>query len=95
MAASLLNLTDSTATDYNPVWSPDGSKIVISSDRDGNYELYLIDLASNQQTRLTDNPGFDGQPTWSPDGKWIAFASEVDGNTDIYAIELDGKISSA
>lgn len=85
------NLTDNPAQDYNPVWSPDGSQLAFVSDREGNNEVYVLNLANGKITNLTDDPAYDSEPTWSPDGKWIAFVSGRDGNADIYVVDLSGE----
>jgi TolB protein len=69
---------------------PDGSKIVFTSKRDGNYEIYVMNADGSGQTRVTDDPAGDHYPTWSPDGTKIAFASKRDGDFDIYVMNPDG-----
>ncbi|HEX6744883.1 MAG TPA: hypothetical protein VF087_11720, partial [Solirubrobacteraceae bacterium] len=49
-------LTDSPGLDEGPVWSPDGTKIAFSSDRDGQQEIYVMDADGSNPRRLTDNP---------------------------------------
>jgi Tol biopolymer transport system component len=46
------------------VWSPDGTKIVFLSDRDGNYEIYTMNADGSGQTRVTNNPAIDFSPDW-------------------------------
>jgi hypothetical protein len=61
------NLTNHTAFDILPAWSPDGSKIVFVSDRDGPpkiSEIYVMNADGSGQTRLTFNPASDGSPDW-------------------------------
>ncbi|HEV8264040.1 MAG TPA: hypothetical protein VGQ06_03750 [Gemmatimonadales bacterium] len=65
-------------------------RIVFSSTRDGNAEIYVMNADGSGVTRLTDNPAADVQPTWSPDGSRIAFVSTRDGTNDIYAMKADG-----
>ena len=77
-------LTNDSADDVMPSWSPDGKKIAFQSTRDGNFEVYIMNADGSKQTRLTNNPAFDCMPSWSPDGKKIAFSSERDGHTDLY-----------
>ena len=84
------NLTNDPAGDYTPAWSPDGTKISFTSDRDGNYEIYVMNADGSGQTRLTNNPAVDYYPDWSPDGRRIAFTSERDGNAEIYVMNADG-----
>jgi Tol biopolymer transport system component len=79
-----------SADDYYPSWSPDGSRIVFFSDRDGNYEIYSMNPDGSDQTRMTDNPATDRQPSFSPNGKEILFVSERDGNVEIYVMNADG-----
>jgi hypothetical protein len=90
-------LTEHPGLDTDPHWSPDGTQIAFSSDRDGNEEIYFLELEAGQPgtgtgalTRLTDNPARDTAPVWSPDGNLIAFESDRAGNVDIYVISADG-----
>ena len=66
-------------------------KIVFSSTRDGNHEIYVMDSDGGNQRRVTNHPDFDLDPSWSPDGKKIAFVSHRDGGTPhIYIMDSDG-----
>jgi TolB protein len=51
---------------WDPSWSPDGQRIAFSSERDGNLEIYVINIDGSGLTRLTDHPGDDSSPAWSP-----------------------------
>ena len=66
------------------------ARIAFMSNRDGNYEIYVMDADGGNQQRLTNNPHADWSPSWSPDSKRIAFTSSRDGNTDIYVMDADG-----
>jgi hypothetical protein len=59
--------------DLSPRFSPDGSSIVFSSDRDGNDEIYVIGVDGTGLARLTSSPGRDLDPSFSPDGSKIVF----------------------
>ena len=66
------------------------SKIVFSSSRDGNPEIYVMGWDGNNQTRLTHNEARDSSPVWSPNGRQIAFHSRRDENLEIYVMDADG-----
>jgi Tol biopolymer transport system component len=65
-------------------------KITFDSDRDGNYEIYVMNADGTNQVRLTNNSAMDCYPSWSPDGSMIAFTSDRDGNYEIYVMNADG-----
>jgi Tol biopolymer transport system component len=46
-------------------WAPDGRRLVLYSDRSGNKEVYVMDLASGKWTNLTNHPASDEFATWS------------------------------
>jgi Tol biopolymer transport system component len=86
------NLTNNPTHDYDPAFSPDGSKIAFTSERDGKRDIYVMDADGTDLVNLTKNAAYDSQPNWSPDGSKIAFTSTPDGvNSDIYVMNaLDG-----
>ena len=65
-------------------------RIAFDSDRDGNFEVYVMNTDGSGLTRLTSNPAGDGSPAWSPDGTRIAFVSDRDGNFEVYVMNADG-----
>jgi Tol biopolymer transport system component len=73
-----------------PVVLDDAAKIAFDSNRDGNFDIYVMDVDGYAQTRLTNSPADDQYPTWSPDGMNIAFESGRDGNLEIYVMHADG-----
>lgn len=83
--------TDNTGSDLTPVWSPDGTHVAFTSNVNGNYEIYVLNIATGQSVALTNNNWDDLYPTWSPDGKQIAFTTNRDSNWDIYVMDADGK----
>ena len=87
---TLARLTNNSAMDLRPVWSPDGRRIAFSSNRDGKHEIYVMDADGSNVKRLTNNLADDVNPIWSPDGQKILFDSERDGNREIYVMDADG-----
>lgn len=70
---SLKQLTNSPGYDAEATISPKGDKIVFTSLRDGDPEIYTMNLDGSEQTRLTFEKGYDGGPFFSPDGSKIVF----------------------
>jgi Tol biopolymer transport system component len=69
---NLMRVTNNSAYNSAPSWSPDGTKLVFPTDRDGNWEIYVMSVEGELE-QFTDNPADDGAPAWSPDGNQIAF----------------------
>jgi TolB protein len=84
----LRQLTVDDAEDGRPVWSPDGKRMLFTSNRNGNRDLYLMEMDSGVLHRLTSHPADDRYPSWSPDGTQIAFASNRSGSPDIWVMTL-------
>jgi TolB protein len=77
-----VNLTNHAAWDNLPIVSPDGSKIIFLSDRDGDMDLYIMNIDGSDVRNLTQDT-FDWNwyhPVWSPDGSRIAY--NIDPNED-------------
>jgi TolB protein len=62
-------LTHSKGYDAEATLSPDGKKMIYTSDKDGDIELYIMDLATGKEKRITNIKGYDGGAWFSPDGK--------------------------
>jgi TolB protein len=75
-------------------WSPDGTHVAAEVTMHGNTDIYVLDLASEQSTRLTDDPADDTSPTWSPDGQFIAFHTgrygTFEGHAEIAMVPSSG-----
>jgi Tol biopolymer transport system component len=95
-------LTNNDANDRVSSWSPDGSYLLFSSDRDfptDAYvpEIYIMDVEGSSQVRLTNNQTADTTPVFSPDGTLIAFQRGEGANsiiagddTEIFLMNADG-----
>jgi len=82
----LQNPTKGVGTNYLPVFSPDGKQIAFMSGRDGNPEIYAMNVDGSNIRRLTNNPAGESSPTWSPSGAQIAFTSDRTGKAQIYVM---------
>jgi TolB protein len=65
-------------------------RIVFVSTRDGNAEIYVMNVDGSGQTRLTYHESDDVEASWSPDGKQIVFVSARDGRRHLYTMNADG-----
>ena len=83
-----MNLTNSKAIHYHPAWSPDGTRIAFDSNREGTFEIYVMNANGTNPRRLTRDGG--GQPSWSPDGTRMAFIGGPAKEADIYVMNADG-----
>ncbi len=83
-------LEASPAIDDAPAWSPKGDKIAFMSDRDGDFDIYLIDVQTRALTQLTNGAEWERYPVWSPDGNTIYYHGGMNDTYQIYAIPADG-----
>lgn len=85
-------LTDQLGYDAECAYSPDGKRIVFCSDRDGDPDLYVMDVDGGNLRQLTNEPGYDGGPFFSPDGQWVVYRSDRKKKEylQIHAIRVDG-----
>ena len=80
-----VNLTRNSCADDEPDWAPDGERLAWSSDRDGDFEVYVMNADGGDVTQLTVDGGALS-PRWSPDGNLIAYSR---GGT-IMVVNADG-----
>ena len=78
------------AMNVEPAISPDGSKVVFSSDRSGNPMIYLMDATGHNTKRITYAGRYNASPSWSPDGSKIAFAGYDKQHFDIFLMKANG-----
>ena len=71
--------------------APTTSKIVFTSWRDGNAEIYTMNPDGSDAANLTRHVSQDQEPVWSPTGEHILFVSDRDGVRDLYLMDADGK----
>jgi Tol biopolymer transport system component/phospholipase C len=90
-AVSLAGTGSSPASPARAAGSTKGNGwIAFSTERDGNSEIYRMEVDGRKPVNLTGHPSADTQPAWSPDGKLVAFTSRRTGNNEIFVMDADG-----
>ena len=73
-----------------PAFSPDGKTVAFSGWRNGQFDIFLLDLATKTITNFTHDEIYDGGPAFSPDGRSLVFVSKVgDGHAKLFRMDLD------
>ncbi|MCZ2078089.1 MAG: hypothetical protein LC130_24170 [Bryobacterales bacterium] len=91
--ADVTRLTTGEGHAVNPAWSPDGQHIAFAWTRGyepGNFNVFVMDVATRQFVQLTHGVGRNENPTWAPDGRHIVFSSNRSGSTQIWTMLADG-----
>jgi TolB protein len=91
--ADVVRLTTGEGEAVNPAWHPDGQHIAFAWTRGfepGNYNIFVMDVATRQFVQLTHGTGRNENPTWAPDGRHIVFSSNRDGRQQIWTMRADG-----
>lgn len=88
--AAVTQITSDPASDIQPEFSPDGKRLVFSSDRTGNFDIWMIGVDGVGATQLTHEPSHDVRPTWAPDGQRIAYCSlnPKSGQWELWMLDL-------
>jgi len=95
---NLSQLTTNGFADTSPSWSPDGQKLVYSSNVNGIYQLFTMKADGSEQTQLAISHTDDTQPAWEQGltgGTKIAYQSNGNGDLDIYIYNMNNKTSKA
>ncbi len=85
-------ITNDVFVQAQPKWSPDGTKLVYVSDKEGSpnaqMDIWMRDLKTGEERLLVKTTGGANLPAWSPDGKQIAFftGSSLSGNLQVYEL---------
>ncbi len=86
------DVSNNHASETTPVWSPDGTKLAMASNRqDARQEIYIMDPDGGNAVSITQADTVAAtDPAWSPDGKQLAFQSIRQGKNQILVINADG-----
>jgi Tol biopolymer transport system component len=84
-----VNLTGSPQRDRYPMWSPNGRQLTFNTNRDGNYEVYIMNANGSQPRNVSQSPSSDeGLADWSPDASRLVLYSDRSDNKEIYLLDL-------
>jgi TolB protein len=75
---------------YLHSWSLDGKKLIFTGQRNKQYDIWSIDIATKKETQLTNTTTLDDSPEFTPDGKWIYFNSTRTGTMKLWRMKPDG-----
>jgi len=82
----LTRLTDDGGSDINGTYSPDGRRIAWETDRDGGFQIWVMNADGTDARPVTEGPAIHGWPQWHPDGSRLVYWG-YDGETRAYTIE--------
>jgi Tol biopolymer transport system component len=88
-AATPVNLTNNPFADQYPRVSPDGTRIIFQSNRNLNFEIYVMNADGSGVRNLTSNAADDRFASWTPDGTRIVWSRFID-SFDLYVMNADG-----
>lgn len=89
-----LTSISSGAQEARPVWSPDGSRLLVERVANGAIDIFAINADGTGLANLTNSPKNDTSAVWSPDGARIAFTTERNysgSGSDVYVMDADGR----
>ena len=87
--AAAVNLTKTPKRDRYGIWSPDGRQLTFNTNRDGDFEVYVMNADGSKPRKLSNSPkSTEGLADWSPDGRRLVFYSDRGGNKDVYILDL-------
>jgi hypothetical protein len=72
-----------------PAWSPDGSRIAFGVHRNGQFDIFEVEIATGEVRQITNDEIFDGAPAYSPDGEEIVFVSTIGDFDKLFRVRLD------
>jgi TolB protein len=75
---------------YLHTWSPDGKTLIFTGQRNKQYDIWAVDIATKKETQLTNTPTLDDSPEYTPDSQWIYFNSARTGTMKLWRMKPDG-----
>ncbi|HDD54825.1 MAG TPA: hypothetical protein ENG59_01105 [Chloroflexi bacterium] len=85
----LTRLTSGPHQDITPDISKDGKWIAFSSNRNGPWDIFILNLQTGEIQQFTDTEAYDANPSWSPDGQWLAYESYQIDNLEVLIQDIN------
>ncbi len=85
---AITRLTNSSGQALRPAWSPDNHLIAFESNRDGPFQIYVMNADGSHRRTLTDGANDHRRPVWTPDGKSILYDSFDGVHQDIWLVNI-------
>jgi subtilisin family serine protease len=86
----LIQVTEDSADEYVPSFSPDQRTLLLMSNRTGDWQIFTLNPDGSNWKRLTEDGNDYHHARFSPDGKRIIFSSDISGDFEIYTMSTDG-----
>ncbi|MFN8401336.1 MAG: DPP IV N-terminal domain-containing protein [Anaerolineales bacterium] len=88
LSSQLTRITSGAWNDTAPALNPERTHLAFASDRDGDWDLYTLELKTGSIKQVTNTPQYDSSPSWSPDGQWLAFETYQNENLEIAVVNV-------
>jgi TolB protein len=79
-----------TGPSYLHGWTPEGKDLIFTGERNGQFDIYKVNIRTGKEIRLTDAQGLDDGSEYTPDGRYIYFNSNRTGTMQIWRMKSDG-----
>lgn len=95
-ARVVTQLTTSDAQDAMPVISPDGTRVAFASDRNGNWDIFVIPITGGRALQITGDSAHEVHPSWSPDGSKLVFSrlGVTSGRWEMWVVDTNNSAVS-
>jgi dipeptidyl aminopeptidase/acylaminoacyl peptidase len=90
LTTTLTGTATNPPSSTQPSWSPDGRRLLFRSNRDGDYDIWVMDADGSDVEQVLNDPGDERYPGFSPDGRKIVFRSDRDGDPEIFVMDANG-----
>lgn len=92
--SALRQLTDDSADEMMPAFSPDGTRVAFASNRSGNWDIYIVDVKGGQPVQITDDPTNDIHPCFSRDGQKLIYSTygTQSGQWELVIVDLNNPV---